>query len=134
MSEGPYEQGGQERRIVGADDVRVVSVTPDVEARGNAADGEFPPNKTYWLFRHVTLQNFFKIQLDPPPRKPVTPKSLCWASISEADGQGNPFIGAANVELYSVAPAYRTIWVSGRVWFDRPLIVLIRVLWINLDV
>jgi hypothetical protein len=51
----------------------------------------------------------------------VKPSTVVTASITEIDGDGLPFVGAATVEIHNIAPRDGAIDVVAAVRWDNPL-------------
>ena len=51
----------------------------------------------------------------------LTPNSIVMVSLTEVDSNGNPFIGAATMKIYNVAPGFGFVNFRGEIDWDNDL-------------
>jgi hypothetical protein len=54
-------------------------------------------------------------------RGAITPSSVVMVSLTEVDSRGNPFIGAATMKVYNVAPGNGVVRFRVEIDWDRDL-------------
>ena len=74
------------------------------------------PWRTHGIF---TMGLDINVDFNQPPL--ITSNSVVMASLTELDGNGNPFMGVASMKVYNVVPSRNHVDIRGEIDWDNDL-------------
>jgi hypothetical protein len=101
--------------------------TPAVEGQASKPRDGIQPRDTAFMF-HIRAHRIFTRRFTYPGMSPSGNAQVSLTEVDRGDSTGRPFIGAATMKVYNVAPGNGFVDVRGEIDWDNDLNIRVNIL------